>query len=276
MQTLELEIPLSGAEQEEILVAELSEAGFDGFLTEAHRLKAYAPADPDLRSRAEALLAGLRVEGVRCALIDDRDWNEEWERSFAPVEIEGRIRIRAPYHDPAPEGMTEVILTPRRAFGSGHHATTCLMASALAEERPAGREVLDVGCGTGVLAILALKLGAAHADAVDNDEWAVRNTRDHASANGVEERIDVLLGDVGTVAGRTYDLLLANIHRNVLTAQMTAYAEALRPGGVLWMSGFPDAEAPLMEETARRCGLTPSGIRCRDGWAAVRAVKEAP
>lgn len=124
MQTLELEIPVIGAEQADILVAELSELGFDGFLTEKDRLKAYAGADTSLRSRAEALLAARGIEGVRCALIGERDWNEEWERSFTPVEIEGRIRIRAPYHDPAPEGITEVILTPRRAFGSGHHATT--------------------------------------------------------------------------------------------------------------------------------------------------------
>lgn len=275
METLELDIPVSGEEQADILTAELSDLPFDSFEWVDGVLKAYAPGGfPDaFRKEADDLLARRGIAGARYSVIGDRNWNALWESGFTPVDVDGRIRIRAPYHDPAPEGVTEVIVTPRMAFGSGHHATTCLMAAALTGEEPFGRRVLDMGCGTGVLAILALKLGAVHADAVDIDEWSVRNCRENAEVNGVLERMTILSGDVRSIAGGSYDLVLANINRNVLTADMAAYATVLRPGGALWMSGFLERDIPVVGEAAHRCGLTPAVSRLRDGWAAIKAVK---
>ena len=133
--------------------------------------------------------------------------------------------------------------------------------------------VLDMGCGTGVLAIVAAKRGAATVDAVDIDEWAEANCRENAAANGLAERIVPMLGDAGRIAGRKYDFIAANINRNILTMDMPAYAEALDTGGDLLMSGFLEEDVPVIEARARACGLDPIEVRMRDGWAMVHVKK---
>lgn len=162
---------------------------------------------------------------------------------------------------------------PRMSFGTGHHATTCLMASYLTDLDLTGREGLDMGSGTGVLAIVAAKRGAVRVDAVDIDTWADENCRENIVRNGVEGRIFPLLGDVRRIAGRTYDFIAANINRNILTGDMTAYAAALRPGGDLLMSGFLEADIPVIRSAAEQAGLQFAESRLRDGWAAVHCRK---
>ena len=271
MDYIALQIPVEGSEQAEILTAELAEYPFEGFEADEGLLKAYIPhlRLADCKAEVDALLARCGVTG-RFIAIETQNWNALWESNFPAVDVEDRLRIRAPFHAPAPEGTMEVVVMPRMSFGTGHHATTWLMARAVLDMGVTGRTGLDMGSGTGVLAIVAAKCGAAHVDAVDIDDWADANCRENVAANGVADRIDPMLGDVRRIAGRTYDFILANINRNVLLADLEAYAAALRPGGELAMSGFLAEDVPVLTAAAERLGLEPAATAYRDGWALIR------
>lgn len=173
-----LHIAVSDDEQAEILTAELADFPFESFETEGGLLKAYIPAVrlSGCKTDVDALLARRGVEGCY-AVIPTQNWNASWESDFPPVDVEGRLRIRAPFHDPAPAGEMEAVVLPRMSFGTGHHATTWLMSRAVLGLGVAGRTGLDMGSGTGVLAIVAAKCGAAHVDAVDIDDWADEKDR---------------------------------------------------------------------------------------------------
>ena len=271
-----LHIAVSDDEQAEILTAELADFPFESFETEGGLLKAYIPAVrlSGCKTDVDALLARRGVEG-RYAVIPTQNWNASWESDFPPVDVEGRLRIRAPFHDPAPAGEMEAVVLPRMSFGTGHHATTWFMSRAVLGLGVAGRTGLDMGSGTGVLAIVAAKCGAAHVDAVDIDDWADENCRENVAANGVSERITPMLGDVRRIAGRSYDFILANINRNILVADMAAYAAALTPGGDLVMSGFLEQDVPAITEAAAKLGMTVAATADRDGWMLVHVKKES-
>lgn len=275
MNYVELNAAVSGAEQAEILTAMLADYPFEGFLTEDKTLRAYIPETQlaDCKAAVDAMLNSYGVMRRTYISIDACDWNAEWERHFEPVEVEGRLRIRAPFHAPTPEGMAEVIVSPRMAFGTGHHATTYLMLAALLDLDVHGRRGLDVGSGTGVLAIAAVKAGAASVDALDIDEWAEANCRDNAAVNDVADRVHTLRGNVESVAGSSYGFVLANINRNVLMAQMPRYAALLAPGGDLLLSGFLLQDESAVAAAAQAAGLTLAGRREKDGWVALHAVK---
>lgn len=270
-----LNIAVSEDTQAEILTAELADFPFESFETEAGMLKAYIPLErlAGCRAEVDALLV-RSVVAARWETIASRNWNAEWEKNFTPVQVDDRLLIRAPFHEAAPQGVMEVVVMPRMAFGSGHHATTCLMASAVMDLGVLGRRGLDMGCGTGVLAILAAKCGAEQVDAVDIDEWADANCRENIAANGVSDRIIPMRGDVHCIAGRHYDFILANINRNCLLADMPAYAEALAPGGDLLMSGFLVHDVPAICACAEKLGLIVAARRESDGWAAVHCRKK--
>ncbi|WP_348715578.1 50S ribosomal protein L11 methyltransferase [uncultured Alistipes sp.] len=275
MDYIELNIPAPGDEQAEILTAELADFPFESFCREGGILKAYIPGERliDCKEAVDDLLTRYGIAGQRYIAIETQNWNALWESNFTPVDVDGKVHIRAPFHAPAPAGELEVVIMPRMSFGTGHHATTCLMASYLTDLDLTGREGLDMGSGTGVLAIVAAKRGAVRVDAVDIDTWADENCRENIVRNGVEGRIFPLLGDVRRIAGRTYDFIAANINRNILTGDMTAYAAALRPGGDLLMSGFLEADIPVIRSAAEQAGLQFAESRLRDGWAAVHCRK---
>ena len=274
MDYIELTLDAADAEQAEILTAELADFPFESFEQEGARLKAYIPQErlADCKGEVDALLAHYGVGRATFLSIEPQNWNALWESNFTPVEVDGRLTIRAPFHAPAAT-EAEVVIMPKMSFGTGHHATTCLVASALCDLPLEGKRGLDMGCGTGVLAIVAAKRGAATVDAVDIDEWAEANCRENAAANGLAERIVPMLGDAGRIAGRKYDFIAANINRNILTMDMPAYAEALDTGGDLLMSGFLEEDVPVIEARARACGLDPIEVRMRDGWAMVHVKK---
>lgn len=261
----------------EILTAELSDYPFESFESDSDPgvLKAYIPQQrlSGCRAQVDALLARYGVTG-RYIVIETRNWNALWERNFPPVDVEGRLYIRAPFHAPAPAGGMEVILMPEMTFGTGHHATTWLMARAVLDLGVAGRTGLDVGSGTGVLSIVAAKCGAAYMDAVDIDDRADENCRENVAANGVADRVTPLLGDVGRIAGRHYDFILANINRNILTAGMPAYAAALRAGGDLLMSGFLEGDVPAVVSAAAAQGLRHVATAEKEGWMLVHVRRE--
>ncbi len=266
MNYFELYIPARDALAAEILMAELDGLPFESFDAGDTFLKAYIRAGELAACRSE-VERFMRETGVECSLseIEQQNWNALWESNFAPVEA-GGVVIRAPFHAPA-EGVDEVVIMPKMSFGTGHHATTWLMAEAISEMEFTGKRGLDMGSGTGVLAILAAKRGATHVDAVDIDEWAFENCTENIAANGVSDRITPILGDVKAIEGRSYDFILANINRNILLADMVKYVATMRPGAVLLMSGILEEDIPAIEACATESGLTPLGTRTRDGWA---------
>lgn len=276
MDYISLQVEIRDEEQGEILTAELADYPFESFETEGTTLKAYIPGErlASCKPDVDALLVRYGVSG-RYIAIETQNWNAVWERNFPAVDVEGRLRIRAPFHDPAPAGELEVVVMPKMSFGTGHHATTWLVSRAVLDLGVAGRTGLDMGSGTGVLSIVAVKCGAAHVDAVDIDDWADANCRENVAMNGVGECITPMLGDVRRIAGRHYDFILANINRNILLADMSSYAAALTPGGDLVMSGFLEADVPAIVSAAAELGLSLVGTASRDGWMMVHVRKSA-
>ena len=270
MEYISLQIPVTEAEQGEILTAELADYPFESFETEEGLLKAYIPQERlvECKAQVDALLDRYGVRG-RYIAIEPQNWNALWESNFPATDVEGRLRIRAPFHEAAPAGELEVVVMPKMSFGTGHHATTWLMSRAILDLGVAGRCGLDMGSGTGVLSIVAVKCGATHMDAVDIDDWADANCRENIAMNGVGDRITPLLGDVRRIAGRHYDFILANINRNILLADMPAYAATLAAGGDLVMSGFLEADVPAIVGAAAALGMEHVSTASRDGWMAV-------
>ena len=275
MDYIELTIPVANAEQAEILTAWLADYPFDSFTTERTMLKAYIPQQQlaDCKEEVDALLAEQGIEGARYVSIEAQNWNALWESNFEPVDVDGRIYIRAPFHT-KPEGdALDVVIMPKMSFGTGHHATTHLMSATLADLDVRGLNGLDMGSGTGVLAIIAAMQGAAHLDAVDIDEWADENCRENIVTNGVAEHITPILGDVSAIQGRTYDFILANINRNILLADMPHYAATLKAGGTLLMSGILESDIDSITARAEELGMRRVEVRLRNGWAMVRVEK---
>lgn len=238
---IEISITCSDSEQADIVIAFLADYPFDSFDTEGGDsiVKAYILAEEWAQCREEALAA---IEGYgevsHEKSIEDENWNQRWEQeSFHAVEIDDIMVIRAPHHAAPQEGVIDIIVQPQMSFGSGHHHTTRMMCRMIHQLRAAGH-VLDVGCGTGILAIAALKCGAAQADAVDIDPWSVESATAAASLNGLHDRMKILLGTIEVVKGHTYDMVMANINRNIILADIAHYAAALNDNGTLLLSGF--------------------------------------
>lgn len=273
MDYISLQIPVADAEQGEILTAELADYPFESFETEGSTLKAYIPGDrlADCKSEVDALLERYGVSG-RYIAIETQNWNALWERNYPATDVEGRLRI-VHRSTRRPAGEMEVVVMPKMSFGTGHHATTWLMSRAVLDLGVSGRRGLDMGSGTGVLSIVAVKCGAAHVDAVDIDDWADANCRENIAANGVSDRITPMLGDVRCIAGRHYDFILANINRNILLADMPSYAAALNAGGDLVMSGFLEADVPSIVAAAGELGMTLVEQAERNGWMMVHVRK---
>lgn len=276
MDYIELKVTVVDEQQAEILTTELAEYPFESFITVGTTLKAYLPEASlaGCRAAVDAMLNGFGVMRRSYAPVPTQNWNATWEGDFEPVTIEGCLVIRAPFHPAAAAGTEEVIIMPHMSFGTGHHATTYLMSATLLDLDVAGKRGLDMGSGTGVLAIVAARHGAASVDAVDIDDWADENCRTNAKTNGVSERITPLLGDVRKIAGNQYDFILANINRNILTTDMPSYAAMLTTGGDLLLSGFLEQDTPLVTASAEAQGLRVSDLRTRDGWAMIHCVKE--
>lgn len=213
------------------------------------------------------------------AEMEDKNWNEEWEKHyFRPLVIgsgaPARCVISSTFHTDIPDAEYTIKIDPQMSFGTGHHQTTAQMLERLLDDNITGLDILDMGCGTGILAILASLRGARKCVAVDFDEWCVRNTRDNIALNPVEN-IEVMHGDAGLLASmsQAFDLILANINRNILLADLPHYAAALRHGGHIYMSGFyTDDVAPLRAQ-AEKVGLTLIDERSRDNWACLKLKK---
>ena len=277
MKYVELNISTTDPMQAEILTALLSDYPFEAFAEEDGALKAYIQETDydECHDEVEQIINGQEVSFTALPVVQ-QNWNAEWESSFEPVEVAGErpILIRAPHHAPAEQGVIDVVIAPRMSFGTGHHATTALMSQTIASMGFEGKRGLDMGCGTGVLAIVALKCGAEQMTAVDIDDWACDSCRDSIALSGVEEKVDVRCGSIEQVlAGEKYDFVLANINRNILISMMPSFAELLPSGGELLMSGFLREDVGHIEASATEQGFAVENIIEREGWMVVVCKK---
>ena len=202
--------------------------------------------------------------------IEQVNWNAEWERNFNPIEVDGRVYIRAPFHAERAGFEYAMLIEPKMSFGTGHHQTTHMMIQWLLETPSNHADVLDMGCGTGILGILAGMRGAKSVHGIDVDTWCIENTLENAQRNGVAMTVD--LGGSEVLSG-TYDLILANINLNVLLADIAHYEKALRKGGSIFFSGFYEDNVPTLRAAAEALGLTFEGVKAREQWRSIKMVK---
>lgn len=276
MQYVELNINVKDEEQADILTAMLSDYPFEAFESDASSLRAYIPTTEDelCRRQVSTLLEEWDISDYAFSEVEQQNWNQQWESDFEPVDVEGTtpIRIRAPHHE-AKEGAVDVVITPRMSFGTGHHTTTALMSQTIAELGLKGRG-LDMGCGTGVLAIVALKCGAEEMVCVDIDDWACDSCRDSVSLSGVEHKVEVRCGSTEVLRREQFDFVLANINRNILQMMLPHFAQRISEGGQLLMSGFLGEDIVHITASALECGFAVEQVKERDEWVVMVCRKE--
>lgn len=268
----------------ELLADALGEAGYESFEDSPRGLDAYIQTHLYTVSAVKTVLQDFPIAEASITFTTDevasQDWNAEYEKSvFAPIHIDTRCTI---YDAASPDAAALAASAPvtiaidqRMAFGNGAHETTNMIVSELLDRDLAGRRVLDCGCGTGILSLVAMRCGAEHVTAYDIDEWSVENTRHNAELNGIELP-DVLLGDVSVLShvDGVFDVIVANINRNILLADMPQIAEALAPGGVLILSGFYEADAPLLVDKAATLGLKEQRRTVENEWTMLVMLRE--
>ncbi len=259
----------------EVLIAELSELEFESFVEEADGLKAYiqaeGPSPDDLLSLMAFQIEGTTID-FEIKEVERENWNAKWESDFNPIFVGDDIVVRAPFHE-ATSATFDLVIQPKMSFGTGHHDTTWLMLERMLSMEVAGKTVLDMGSGTGVLAILAEKLGATSVDAIDIDDWSKENCAENAALNQCT-RVNAEIGDAALLPGRSFDIVLANINRNVLVTDMSTYSSVLKQGGLLQLSGFFPSDQEILVKAAEENGLTFVKGKERNGWMTLGFVKD--
>ena len=256
----------------DLLIAALGAIGYESFENTDSGFLAYvALADYDAQTTAEV----LDTYQEHCAVnfstkeIAATNWNADWEKNFSPITVGDRIHVRAPFHA-ATDTEYDIVIEPKMSFGTGHHQTTYLMLEHLLELEINDQDVLDMGSGTAVLAIMACKRGARKAIAIDIDAWCGENGLENAQRNGIDN-IQVLVGTAEQLPKTPeFDLIIANINRNVLLGDMPAYVACLRPNGVVLLSGFYESDLEIISEKCKECGLVYQGHKTRDNWVAAK------
>ncbi len=271
MSYLELSfVPVSSDDDKSFLTAELFQVGFDSFNEEENRLLAYISAESFTEDILKEITFLKNHPEIKTEIksLENINWNKEWESNYQPVTIAGKCYVRAPFHPPATGVEYEIVIEPKMAFGTAHHETTQLMAGWLMDLDVKDKDVLDMGCGTGILAILANKMGARYVIGIDNDEWAWRNGMENFQINGLPAE-HVFAGDASLIRKDRFDVLLANINRNILLQDMKAYADGLRKKSDLLLSGFYKSDIDAISARASEFGLHLSGFRSLNDWAVV-------
>lgn len=260
MAYLEFVIPARSwsSNSKEILYALMEQIGFEGFVEGEDDIQAYIDEegyDPEVLNQVIDELSAMNIKvQYRFHRTEDQNWNEEWEKKFDPVIIDGQVLIRAPFHDPSKDLDCTLIIEPKMSFGTGHHHTTKLMISEMGNHLLEGKRILDMGCGTGVLGIYACKKGASRVLGVDHDQWAYENALENVKRNGAE-CMEVRLGDTGALKRENFHVILANITRNTLVRDMSVYVEHLLDGGLLVVSGILAEDVQYVLNEAYRCSL---------------------
>ena len=257
----------------DILIAELAELGFDSFLETRDGLLAYVKKElwnpADLRN--VHILANENFDiDYEVSEIVQENWNEQWEKNFEPIIIDNQCVVRAPFHEKQ-DVAYDIVITPKMSFGTGHHETTHMMLEMVLGLDFKDKSVLDMGCGTGVLAILAAMKGARSVDAIDIDNWSYLNAMENVSGNGCEQ-IKVFEGDVSLLTNQSYDIILANINRNILLSDISVYAGHLKKDGVLLLSGFYKEDIALISKECAAHGLSFQENLEKNNWVASKYV----
>ncbi|MFD0837099.1 50S ribosomal protein L11 methyltransferase [Mariniflexile aquimaris] len=255
----------------EILIAELGYAGFESFVETEDGVTAYIQKE----EWNESILNDVQIlnsEEFKIEYefneIEQTNWNEEWEKNFSPIVVDNLCTVRAPFHE-KPTTKYDIIIEPKMSFGTGHHETTHMMIQYILSNDFTNKSVLDMGCGTGVLAILAEKKGAKILDAVDYDNWCYLNSLENVERNNCEN-ITVIEGDASVLAGKKYDIIIANINRNILLNDMATYVSCLNKNGVLFLSGFYNDDIPVIQEACENQMLKFAEKLERNHWVALK------
>ncbi|HEY9185765.1 MAG TPA: 50S ribosomal protein L11 methyltransferase [Salegentibacter sp.] len=258
----------------EILVAELGYLGFESFVEEEDGVTAYIPVEEyeeDLLAQVHILQSDEVEISYSKSEIEKVNWNEEWEKNFSPIVVDDRCSIRATFH-PSAETEYEIVIDPKMSFGTGHHATTHLMVQHILKNDFTDKNVLDMGCGTGVLAILASLKGAHFVDAIDIDNWCFQNSLENVERNSCDN-VSVEEGGAELLEGRKYHIILANINRNILLRDLPVYVESLEAKGELYLSGFYDDDISAIRKACEELGLKYVEHLERNNWVAVKFSK---
>jgi ribosomal protein L11 methyltransferase len=279
MKYLEIKLTIEPAEPwKEIYTSLMADAGCDSFMDgeDERELLCYIPEKDYQEDVFADLLSTPQFPEVKIsytvAPMEDKDWNAAWEANYEPVMIDSKCYIRAPFHPARPEAEYEIVIEPKMSFGTAHHATTAQMVSYLLETNVRDKAVLDMGAGTGVLAILATMKGADPVTAIDNDEWAYRNGVENAQHNNCKQ-LKVLLGDASLLGEDHYDIILANINRNILLQDIPQYVKCMNDNALLFLSGFYEEDLPALRYCCAQNGLKYVDHKSKDKWVAAKFEK---
>lgn len=260
----------------EVIIAQLAELPFESFEEDAPLIHAYIPEEDFNANDVEMIFSSIQNQDVTFSMTSEiiapENWNAVWESQFEPVTVGNKLVIKASFHELETAFDHTVIIEPKMSFGTGHHQTTFLMCSELLEHPPIGKKVLDMGAGTGVLAILAEKLGATNILAVEIEPWSAENCAENAEKNTCSN-ITSLCGDVDLIRGKSFDLILANINKNVLKSQFSDYADGLVSGGKLMISGFFTSDNEELMAVAQQLNLKVASILEKEGWSMISFLK---
>ena len=263
----------------DVISAITAEIGFESFVECEGGVKAYIQQSLFDEETLKSVLADFPIPDTNVSYTifepEDKDWNEEWEKNFfQPIVIDNRCVIHSTFHKDYPKAEYDIVINPQMAFGTGHHETTSSILGELLDADLKGKSVLDMGCGTSILAILASMRGAAKVTAIDIDDWCVNNSRDNIALNNINN-ITVELGDASLLEGREpFDVIIANINRNILLNDMHAYVSCMHSGSEIYMSGFYVQDIDAIREKGESLGLKFVHYREKNNWVAVKLVKE--
>ena len=258
----------------EILIAELGELPFESFIESEFGIVAYIQKQlwtDHMLDDLHILNSPEFVVSYKIEEIEQVNWNEEWEKNFEPIDVDGNCHVRAPFH-PKTDAEFDIVIEPKMSFGTGHHETTHMMIQHLLDMNVEGMKTLDMGCGTAILAILAEMQGAQPIDAIDIDNWCYLNSIENAERNNCHQ-ITVYEGDAELLKGKQYDLIIANINRNILLNDMQHYVDCLNPKGTLLLSGFYEEDIPVIDASCTEKGLTYIKKLQRNNWVSLKYEK---
>lgn len=258
----------------ELLLAELSQLDFESFVEEENGLSAYIHSEknhPHILDDIHLLHSPEFQISHTSEEIEPVNWNQEWEKNFSPIQVGKLCTVRAPFHEKTTTEF-DIVIEPKMSFGTGHHATTHMMIQHILDNEWHGKSVLDMGCGTGVLAILTEMKGATKIDAIDIDNWCYQNTIENAARNHCE-KISVYEGGADLLKGKKYDAIIANINRNILLEDLSQYVKCLKANASLFLSGFYEKDLQIIKNAGLELGLTYESHLEKETWVAVKFVK---
>jgi ribosomal protein L11 methyltransferase len=263
-------------EASEIMMAQLGELGFESFVETKTGFEAYIPEEQFTPGSIDNLF--IPFDNVKINFtkesITDRNWNKTWEENyFNPISIGNDVLIRGSFHNPAKDVKYEIVIDPKMAFGTGHHETTGLMIKHILETDMNGKKVLDMGCGTGILGILCSMAGAAEVTGIDIEDWAYHNAIENCQKNGIQN-MKVIHGDASDIDSTEYDIVLANINRNILLNDISKYSKVLRSGGILYLSGFYESDLNVINNETKKHNLSFISSKRDNNWLASSYRKE--